>query len=46
MDLVLLRLWYRLAAVSLIGSLARELPNAIGVALKSKQTNKRKQKRK
>ena len=34
-DLVLLRLWRRLAAVAPISSLARELPDAPGAALKS-----------
>ena len=43
-DLVLLWLWHRLAAVALIQPLARELPYASSVALKSKTTTKKKQK--
>ena len=39
-DLALLWLWCGLAATALIGSLAWELPNAMGAALKNKQTNK------
>ena len=45
----MLWLWYRLAAVALIRSLAWEFPYATGLALKSKQTdkqNKKKAKRK
>ena len=39
----MLWLWYRLAAVALIGPLAWEPPYAVGVALKgkNKQTNKK-----
>ena len=37
LDLVLLWLWYRPAAVALIPSLAWELPYAAGVALKTKE---------
>ena len=37
-DLMLLGLWHRLAAVTQIGSLAWELPYAVGVVLKSKKT--------
>ena len=41
LDLVLLWLWYRLAAVDLIQPLAWELPYASGAALKTnKQTKK------
>jgi len=40
LDLVLLWLWCRLAAVAAIQPLAWEAPYAMGVALKSKQTNK------
>ena len=36
-DLVLLWLWYRLAAIAPIRPLAWELPYAFGTALKSKQ---------
>ena len=36
-DPELLRLWQRSAAVALIGPLARELPCAVGVALKKKK---------
>ena len=42
-DLFLLWLWWRLAAVALIGPLAWEPPCASGAALKSKQTKKQKQ---
>ena len=45
-DLMWLWLWCRLVAVAPIGPLARELPNAMDAALKSKQTNKQKQKQK
>ena len=38
LDLVLLWLWYRPAAVALIRSLAWELPYATGAVLKSKKT--------
>ena len=38
LDLALLWLWYRLAAVGLIRPLAWELPQAVGAALKSKKT--------
>ena len=38
LDLVLLWLWCRLAAAALIGSLACELPYAMGAAIKNKQT--------
>ena len=38
LDLVLLWLWHRLAAVASIRPLAWELPYATGMALKSKQT--------
>ena len=31
LDLMLLWLWHRPAAIALIGPLARELPNAVGV---------------
>ena len=40
LDPTLLWLWQRLAAVAPIGSLALELPNATGVALKSKKKKK------
>ena len=40
LDPELLWLWCKLAAVTLIGPLAWELPNAAGSALKSKQTKK------
>ena len=36
-DLMLLWLWHRLAAVSLLGPLAWEPPYAMGVALKNKR---------
>ena len=36
LDLALLWLWHRLAAVASIGPLAKEPPYAAGVALKSK----------
>ena len=39
-DLALPWLWYRLAAVALIGPLAWELPYAAGAALKGQKTNK------
>ena len=38
----LLWLWHRLAATAPIGPLDQELPYAMSVALKSKNTNKRK----
>ena len=41
LDLPLLRLWYRPAAVALIWPLAWELPYAICAALKNKQTKKK-----
>ena len=41
-DPTLLWLWCRLAAVALLGPLARELPYAMGAALKSKKRKKRK----
>ena len=41
-DPVLLWLWHRPAAVALMKLLAWELPYAVGMALKSKQTNKQK----
>ena len=37
LDLVLLWLWHRSAASALIQPLARELPYAVGVALKKKK---------
>jgi len=40
-DLVLLRLWYRLAALSPIRPLAWERPYATGMALKSKKEKKK-----
>ena len=40
-DLVVLWLWRRLAATAPIGRLAWEPPYAVGVAIKSKQTNKK-----
>ena len=46
-NLALLWLWFRLAAVALIGPLAWELPYAVGVAQKSiKKKKKRKKKEK
>ena len=42
LDLALLWLWCRLAAVALFQSLAWELPYAAGMALKSKKLNKTK----
>ena len=42
LDLSLLWLWHRLAAVALIRSLAWEPPYAEGVALKSKKKKKKK----
>ena len=41
-DLALPWLWYRLAAVALIGPLAWELPYAAGAALKGQKTGKKK----
>ena len=45
LDLELLWLWYRLAAVAPIRPLAWELPYAMGVALKIKRKKKRKKKK-
>ena len=42
LDPELLWLWHRLAAASLIQSLARDLPYAAGAALKSKKKKKKK----
>jgi len=42
-DPALLWLWYRQAAVTLIGPLAWQLPYALGVALKNKNKNKKKE---
>ena len=39
LDLMLLWLWYRLAAVAVIRPLAWELPYAVGAALKRKKKN-------
>ena len=44
--LALLWLWYRLAAVALIQSLAWEPPYALGVALKRQKKKKKKTKKK
>ena len=41
-DLVLLRLWLQPAAVAPIQPLAQELPNSVGVVLKSKKKKKKK----
>ena len=41
LDPVLLWLWWRLAAVALIQSLAWELPYAMGVALKKKKEGRK-----
>ena len=44
-DPALLWLWFRLAAVALIGPLAWELPYAVGVALKRLKRKKKRKKR-
>ena len=46
LDLVLLWLWYRSAAVALIRPLAWELPYAEGVAIKRKKKEKEKERKK
>ena len=45
MDLVLLRLWCRLAAIALIRPLAWEPPYAAGVAQRNRKKTKKKKKR-
>ena len=45
LDLALLRLWHRPAAIAPIGLLAWELPYAAGAALKRQKTKKEKKKK-